>query len=54
MLTSLYVLSLTVLLTFLVLYAVDKVVRRFKKIQTPTIQQDQVPAEVDFSHQTFK
>ncbi|MBX0358160.1 hypothetical protein [Halobacillus sp. Nhm2S1] len=54
MLTSLYVLSLTVLLTFLVLYAIDKVVRRFKKVQSPTIQQDQVPTEVDFSNHTFK
>ncbi|CDQ18585.1 hypothetical protein SAMN05192559_101802 [Halobacillus karajensis] len=54
MLTSLYVLSLTVLLTFLVLYAADKIARRFKKVQNPTVQQEQVPAEVEFSHQTIK
>lgn len=54
MLTSLSILSLTVLLTFLVLYAIDKVIRRFKKIQNPLVQQEQVPADMEFSHQTLK
>ncbi|CCG47315.1 MULTISPECIES: hypothetical protein [Halobacillus] len=50
MLTSLYMLSLTVLLTFLVLYAVDKVANRFKKIQKEPAQAEEVPSEIDFSH----
>lgn len=54
MLTSLYILSLTVLLTFLVLYSVDKVVRRFKKIENTTVPQEPLPTEMEFSHQTFK
>ncbi|MGP4059440.1 hypothetical protein [Halobacillus litoralis] len=54
MLTSLYLMSLTVLLTFLVLYAIDNIVSRFKKINNHTIQPEQVPAEVEFSHHTFK
>ncbi|SFK54089.1 hypothetical protein SAMN04487936_11710 [Halobacillus dabanensis] len=54
MLTSLYILSLTVLLTFLVLYSVDKVVRRVKKVENTTVSQEPLPTEMDFSHQSFK
>lgn len=53
MLTSLYMLSLTVLLTFLVLYAVDKVVNRFKKVNKETIQPEQLQPDVEFT-QSFK
>lgn len=49
MLTSLYMLSLTVLLSFLVMYAADKVVRRFKRFKKETVQPESVQAEVEFT-----
>ncbi|WP_156112705.1 hypothetical protein [Halobacillus sp. BBL2006] len=49
MLTSLYMLSLTVLLTFLVLYAVDKVMTRFKKVNKAVTQTEQTPSELELT-----
>lgn len=53
MLTSLYMLSLTILLTFLVLYAYDQIVTRIKKVKKQTLSSEQLQTEVEFS-QSFK
>ncbi|WP_176140527.1 hypothetical protein [Halobacillus salinus] len=42
-------LSLTVLLTFLVMYAADKVVRRFKRFEKETASSESVHTEVEFT-----
>ncbi|MCA0971297.1 hypothetical protein LCM20_11885 [Halobacillus litoralis] len=42
-------LSLTVLLTFLVMYAADKIVRRFKRFEKEQAQPEHVQPEVEFT-----
>ncbi|MGI8313691.1 hypothetical protein [Halobacillus mangrovi] len=49
MLTSLYIISLTILLTFLVLYAADKIMSRFKKMNNTVAQTEQVASEMELT-----